>query len=261
MNCRNNKLSAREAAEFLCKHVRVDLDDVSEHGKLVCVGRDFIALKTDEWEVLYFPLNNVRAITIDTDKGCHKTDCKKICNDTFRSILRKLINCKVRVNDGSDDEIVGVLTDVNRQTIQIVRDDEIVMVVIGFINFIAQAGEWDGHESSHCRILCCKKEDPCGKKKCFKKESSSKCCKRESSSYYYKCKKESSSSSSCIVESSSSSCSSTTSSCSTSSSSSCSSSSSSSWWKKESSSEDWKKKKHHKKRNSADLESRGWFKL
>ncbi|WNB92842.1 hypothetical protein [Bacillus sp. NEB1478] len=250
MNCKNNILSAREVAQFLCKRVIVNegFADIEIEGKLVCVGRDFIAIKTDDKEVFYLPLNNVRNISVVSDKSCCNTDRKKVCNDNFRSILRKLINCKVRVNDGGDTEIEGVLTAVNRQSIQIVEEESlnIVTIPIGSINFITQAGELSDDESSNCRILCCKKEDPCGRKKhdC-KKESSSKCCKKESSSssHIVWCKKESSSSSSsdfcCKKESSSSS--------------SCKESSSSH--------NHWKKKKKHKKSNCANLESRGWFKL
>jgi hypothetical protein len=265
LNCKKT-LSARELANLLCKHVTVKAgDDVEEEGKLVCVGRDFIAIKTDEKDVLYFPLNNVASVTVSTENSCCNTDRKKVCNDTFQSILRKLINCKVRVNVGTDGddngEVRGVLTAVNRQSIQVVTEEnDLELIAIGKIIFIAQAGEMSHDESSNCRILCCKKENPCGKKKedkkeekkhdCCKKESSSKCCKKESSSSSFLwCKKESSSS------------------CSSSSSSSiwCKKESSSSWCKDSSSShhDHWKKKKKkkHKKRNSADLESKGWFKL
>jgi hypothetical protein len=270
LNCKKT-LSARELANFLCKHVVANegLGDIEISGKLVCVGRDFIAIKTHDKEVFYLPLNNVRNVSVSTEKSCCNTDRKKVCNDTFQSILRKLINCKVRVNDGREDhggDVTGVLTAVNRQSIQIVTEEEnnLEIIAIGSINWITQAGEIGHDESSNCRLLCCKKENPCGRKKddCHKKdhkkhdckkESSSKCCKKESSSSsFIWCKKESSSS--------------------------CSSSSSSDWCKKESSSswhkesssssssssshhDYWKKKKKHKKRNSADLESRGWFKL
>jgi hypothetical protein len=256
LSCKNNTLSAREVAQFLCKRVIANegFEDIEKEGKLVCVGRDFIAIKTDDREVFYLPLNNVRNISVVSDRSCCNNDRKKVCNDTFQSILRKLINCKVEVNDGGDnDNIRGILTVVNRNSIQIVEEESlnIVKIPIGSINFITQSGELGDDESSNCRILCCKKENPCGKKKhdC-KKESSSKCCKKESSSSstILWCKKESSSSSS-----------------------SCSSSSSSSiWCKKESSSssssssEHCKKKKkkmHDKKRCCADLESKGWFKL
>jgi hypothetical protein len=254
LNCKK-KLSAQELAKLLCKRVIANegFDNIEIEGKLVCVGRDFIAIKTDDKDVFYLPLNNVRNITVVSDRSCCHTDRKRVCSDNFRSILRKLINCRVEVNDGGDEEIEGVLTSVNRQSIQLIEIEEgnIVFIPIGSINFITQAGEHGHDESSDCRILCCKKEDPCGKKKddhkkkdddkkkhdC-KKESSSKCCKKESSSSSTSiwCKKESSSSSS----------------------------SSSSIWCKESSSNEYhckKKKKHHKKRNCADLESRGWFKL
>lgn len=254
LSCKKNTLSAREVAQFLCKRVIANegFDDIEIEGKLVCVGRDFIAIKTDDKEVFYLPLNNVRNISVVSDKSCCHNDRKKVCNDTFRGILRKLINCKVKVNDGGDDDIEGVLTAVNRTSIQIVEEESlnIVTIPIGSINFIAQAGELGDHESSNCRILCCKKEDPCGKKKDDKKKHD---CKKESSSSS-KCKKKESSSSSvefwCKKESSSSS----------------SSSSSTDIWCKEvsssSSHDHWKKKKkHHKKRNCADLESRGWFKL
>ncbi|MED1862199.1 hypothetical protein P4V41_01820 [Fictibacillus nanhaiensis] len=253
MNCKN-KLSPRELANLLCKHVTVRAgEDVEESGKLVCVGRDFIAIKTDDREVLYFPLNNVRSVSVATDRSCCNTERKKVCNDTFQSILRKLINCKVRVNDGSDDDgqVEGVLTRVNRTSIQVVEDDELVIIAIGSINFISQAGEIGDDESSNCRILCCKKENPCGKKK----EECKKECKVECK---VECKKESSSSSSiiwCKPESSSSSSSSSVLWCKKE------SSSSSSWCKESSSTHDHWKKKKRKKRNSEDLESRGWFKL
>jgi hypothetical protein len=254
LNCKNNKLSARELANLLCKRVIANegFDNIEIEGKLVCVGRDFIAIKTDDKDVFYLPLNNVRNIAVVSDKSCCNTDRKRVCNDTFRSILRKLINCKVEVNDGGEEEIEGVLTSVNRQSIQLIEIEEgnIVFIPIGSINFITQAGEHGHDESSNCRILCCKKEDPCGKKKddCNKKDDKKKHdCKKESSSK--SCKKESSSSSTsiwCKKESSSS-------------------SSSAIWCKKESSSSSsstiWCKKKRHKKRNCADLESRGWFKL
>jgi hypothetical protein len=258
LNCRNNKLSAREVAQFLCKRVIANegFEDIEIEGKLVCVGRDFIAIKTDDKEVFYLPLNNVRNISVVSDKSCCHTDRRRVCNDNFRSILRKLINCKVRVNDGGEEEIEGVLTAVTRRSIQIVEEESLnfVTIPIGSINFITQAGEQDDDESSNCRILCCRKEDPCGKKKDDRKkkddDKKKHDCKKESSSSSSKsCKKESSSSSTsfwCKKESSSS------------------SSSSSSIWCKESSSNDFhckKKKKHHKKRNCADLESRGWFKL
>jgi hypothetical protein len=247
LSCKNNKLSAREVANLLCKRVIANegFDDIEIEGKLVCVGRDFIAIKTDDREVFYLPLNNVRNLAVVSDKSCCNNERKKVCNDTFRSILKKLINCKVEVNDGGEEEIEGVLTSVNRQSIQLVEieDGNIVFIPIGSINFIKQAGELGDDESSNCRILCCKKEDPCGKKKeeC-KKESPIKCCKKESSSSIC-CKKESSSSSInfwCKKESSSS---------------------SSICCKESSSSEVWKKKKKHKKRHCVELESRGWFKL
>ncbi|WP_226535757.1 hypothetical protein [Fictibacillus halophilus] len=259
MGCKKNNLSAREVAQFICKRVIANegFDDIEIEGKLVCVGRDFIAIKTDDKEVFYLPLNNVRNISVVSDKSCCHKGKNVICRDTFRSILNKLINCKVEVNDGGEENIVGVLTAVNRTSIQIVEEEtlNIVTIPIGSINFITQAGELGDDESSNCRVLCCKKEDPCGKKKddCKKKHD---CKKESSSSSSSKCKKESSSSSSvelwCKKESSSSS----------------SSSSSTPIWCKEvsssssSSHDHWKKKKkQHKKRSCADLESRGWFKL
>jgi hypothetical protein len=240
LSCKNNTLSAREVAQFLCKRVIANegFDDIEIEGKLVCVGRDFIAIKTDDREVFYLPLANVRNISVVSDRSCCNNDRKKVCNDNFRGILRKLINCKVKVNDGGDDEVEGVLTAVNRTSIQIVEEESlnIVTIPIGSINFIAQSGDLGDDESSNCRILCCKKEDPCGKKKmdCKKESSSSsKCCKKESSSSSFTivCEKESSSSC-CCKESSSS-------------------------------SEHCKKKKKKKKKNPCcgDLESNGWFRL
>ncbi|MCM3718236.1 hypothetical protein [Fictibacillus phosphorivorans] len=248
MSCKKNKLSAREVAQFICKRVIANegFDDIEIEGKLVCVGRDFIAIKTDEREVFYLPLNNVRNLAVVSDKCCDNHR-RKVCNDTFRGILKKLINCRVRVNDGGEEEIEGILTAVNRTSIQIVEEEtlNIVTIPIGAINFIVQAGELGDHESSNCRILCCRKEDPCGKKKdkcckkkddcCKKKDDCKKespvCCKKEesSSSFEFWCKKESSSSSNiCCKESSS---------------------------------------RHHicckkeKKKHCDDLESRGWFRL
>jgi hypothetical protein len=257
LGCKKNNLSAREVAQFICKRVIANegFDDIEIEGKLVCVGRDFIAIKTDDKEVFYLPLNNVRNISVVSDKSCCHKGKNVICRDTFRSILNKLINCKVEVNDGGEENIVGVLTAVNRTSIQIVEEEtlNIVTIPIGSINFITQAGELGDDESSNCRVLCCKKEDPCGKKK-------HDCKKESSSSSSSKCKKESSSSSSvelwCKKESSSSSSSSSSTPIwckEVSSSSSSSSSSSHDHWKK--------KKKQHKKRSCADLESRGWFKL
>ncbi|WP_156774293.1 hypothetical protein [Fictibacillus arsenicus] len=245
MNCRNNTLSAREVAQFLCKRVIANegFEDIEIEGKLVCVGRDFIAIKDDDNKVFYIPLCNLRNIAVVSDKNCCQKDRKKVCNDTFRGILRKLINCQVEVNDGGEETIQGVLTAVNRRSIQIVEEDDlnIVTIPIGSINFITQAGEPGDDESSNCRILCCKKENPCGKKKddCkkkdddrkkhdCKKESSSKCCKKESSSssHFFWCKQESSSSSS--------------------------------WCEKDFCK---KKKKSKKNRNCEDLEPGGWFTL
>ncbi|MDR7073010.1 hypothetical protein [Fictibacillus barbaricus] len=207
LNCCNKTLSAREVARFLCKRVIANegFDNIEIEGKLVCVGRDFIAIKTDDRQVFYLPLNNVRNLSVVSDKSCCDNDRKRVCNDTFQSILRKLINCRVQVNDGGDDVIEGLLTSVNRRSIQIVEEENLnlVTIPIGSINFIAQTGD-NGDESSNCKILCCKKENPCGKRKhdCKKESSSSfckkdKCCKKESSSKCCKkdhcCKKESSS--------------------------------------------------------------------
>ncbi|MDR7072957.1 DUF6897 domain-containing protein [Fictibacillus barbaricus] len=171
-------LTSGELVNLLGQFIRVNTGGhESRVGRLVCVGKNFIAIETDKRDgdgkgkgkgkgkdessssssssshhkkmrrgrrshkqVIFYQLDHVKAIIIEADELCCWTNPKKVSNDTFRDVIKHFINHKVKINRGGPDSIEGVLVAVRGNTLQIIDGDNVIFVTIFHIKSFSEIG-------------------------------------------------------------------------------------------------------------------------
>jgi hypothetical protein len=135
----NRTLSARKISELLGQNVTVFAGGpVSRTGKLICVGTNFLAIKTASHEIIFYQLIHVRSVTLNSEDFNCKFKEKRIDRGTFRDVLRSFKYHKVSIDRGGPVPVVGVLNDINRQVVEVTVNDDIVFIPINKIKSISR---------------------------------------------------------------------------------------------------------------------------
>lgn len=128
---------------LLNKVIKVDRGGPeSKVGLLLAVGTDFLALLTKEDGVVYYQLQHIKSITVNTRKGL-KFDLEVpdnfefVTGTDFLTVLQNLQHEWVKINRGGPESFEGVLEEVWPTFVTVIKHEEIVRLSIFHLRSIS----------------------------------------------------------------------------------------------------------------------------
>ena len=144
---------------LLSKTIKVDRGGPeSREGKLLAVGSDYFVLFTKDDGVVYYKMQHVKSITVDTksnlsqEAGPEKVELYQ--GEDFKSVIKNFRHSWVKVNRGGPEKLEGILNEVDDDYVTIISKQEVIQLAmfhIRNISFGAISEEEGDNEASNSK--------------------------------------------------------------------------------------------------------------
>ena len=144
---------------LLSKTIKVDRGGPeSREGKLLAVGSDYFTLLTKDDGVVYYKMQHVKSITVDTKGNLSpEVETEKVGlyqGEDFKSVIKNFRHSWVKVNRGGPEKLEGILNEVEDDFVTIISKQEVIQLAmfhIRNISFGAISEEEGDNEASNSK--------------------------------------------------------------------------------------------------------------
>ena len=129
---------------LLSKTIKVDRGGPeSREGKLLAVGSDYFTLFTKDDGVVYYKMQHVKSITVDTkgnlnpEVGVETEKVELYQGEDFKSVIKNFRHSWVKVNRGGPEKLEGILNEVEDDYVTIISKQEVIQLAMFHIRNIS----------------------------------------------------------------------------------------------------------------------------
>ena len=126
------------------KIIRVDRGGPeSREGKLLAVGSDYFVLFTKDDGVVYYKMQHVKSVTVDTkgnlspEVGVDSENVELYEGEDFKSVIKNFRHSWVKVNRGGPEKLEGILNEVDDDYVTIISKQEVIQLAMFHIRNIS----------------------------------------------------------------------------------------------------------------------------
>lgn len=128
---------------FKGKNVKVNLGGPeSRFGRLMDVKKDYLSIHSDKDGVIYYQLEHIKALSIDSRDHSKRSKRVKCYEDEhFHDVLKRFKHKKIKLNREGPESVEGVLNNIFDHYIEVNVRDEVLFVSIFHIKSISQVSK------------------------------------------------------------------------------------------------------------------------